>query len=171
MLRAETFPELFGTVVTHGIWKSSCGGRRGGGLFFGGYYLRGGGAGTDVILLEKGSQFLSRFGFPAAAAATSRMSVSMGGSFTTRFPRGEQALIAPFQRFQASDTVAWFEARGIKLKTESDGRMFPVTDSSQTIIDCLMRAAEAAGVKLAANCGVQSVAKREHGGFCFEDIG
>jgi len=72
------------------------------------------------------------------------------------FMRGRQTTgkRAPFKRFHASDTVAWFESRGVKLKTEADGRMFPVSDSSQTIIDCLMNAAKAAGVKLRLNCGV-----------------
>jgi hypothetical protein len=76
---------------------------------------------------------------------------------TKRFPRGERALIAPFHRFQARETVAWFEMRGVKLKVEPDGRMFPITDSSQTIIDCLVRAAREAGVKMVANCGVDQV--------------
>jgi predicted Rossmann fold flavoprotein len=61
--------------------------------------------------------------------------------------------------------VDWFAARGVQLKTESDGRMFPVTDSSQTIIDCLLHTAEKAGVKLKLNCGVETVAKKSEGGF------
>ena len=61
-------------------------------------------------------------------------------------------------------TVAWFAARGVELKTEPDGRMFPVTNTSQTIIDCLMRAATAAGVKLRPSCGLVRVAKGP-GGF------
>jgi predicted Rossmann fold flavoprotein len=74
-------------------------------------------------------------------------------------------LLTPFNIFQASDTVAWFESRGVKLKTESDGRMFPVTDSSQTIIDSLLRAASEAGVKLRLNSGVERVTKLPDGGF------
>ena len=68
--------------------------------------------------------------------------------FTTRYPRGERELIAPFHRFSAEDTVAWFEARGVRLKREEDGRMFPITDSSETIIDCLINEAKSAGVRL-----------------------
>src|SRR5208282_5867665 len=82
-----------------------------------------------------------------------------------RYPRGERALLAPFKRFQASDTVAWFESRGVKLKTEDDGRMFPVSDLSQTIIDCLMNAAKVAEVKLRLNAGVERVTKLPDGGF------
>jgi predicted Rossmann fold flavoprotein len=84
---------------------------------------------------------------------------------TTRYPRGSRALIGAFKVFQASDTVAWFEARGVNLKTEADGRMFPVTDSSQTIIDCLVREAVAAGVKLRANCGVRQIVAQPETGF------
>lgn len=83
--------------------------------------------------------------------------------FAARFPRGGQALIGPFQRFQARDTVEWFESRGVKLKTEQDGRMFPVTDSSQTIIDCLVNAAKKAGVKLVTGRGVEEVKKSAAG--------
>src|ERR1700678_4333459 len=71
-----------------------------------------------------------------------------------RHPRGERALLAPYRVFQARDTVDWFAARGVKLKTERDGRMFPISDSSQTIIDCLMRAATTAQVKLRPGCTV-----------------
>ena len=82
-----------------------------------------------------------------------------------RYPRGGRAMLALFKQFQSSDTVAWFEARGVKLKTEGDGRMFPVSDSSQTIIDCLMNAARVANVKLRLNCGVERVTKLANGGF------
>ncbi len=64
------------------------------------------------------------------------------------YPRGQRALRGAFSRFQPQDTVAWFTQRGVQLKTEADGRMFPVSDSSQTIIDCLVRSAEDAGVKI-----------------------
>lgn len=65
-----------------------------------------------------------------------------------RYPRGERELLGAFHRFQARDTVAWFAARGVQLKVEEDGRMFPVTDDSATIVDCLTTAAAKAGVTL-----------------------
>src|SRR5204862_4341105 len=65
----------------------------------------------------------------------------------------------------ASDTVAWFETRGVKLKTEKDGRMFPVSDASQTIIDCLLSAATAANARLLLNRGVERAAQRADDGF------
>jgi predicted Rossmann fold flavoprotein len=72
-----------------------------------------------------------------------------------RYPRGGRELLGAFSRWQPRDTVEWFESHGVKLKTESDGRMFPVTDTSQTIVDCLLNAARAAGVTIRINCGVK----------------
>lgn len=82
-----------------------------------------------------------------------------------RYPRGGPALIGAFHRFQAADTVKWFEAHGVVLKTEADGRMFPTTDQSQTIINCLTQAARAAGVELRTGCGVERVERWAEGGF------
>jgi predicted Rossmann fold flavoprotein len=124
-------------------------------------------AGTtaEIVILEKTSQFLSKVKISGGGRCNVTHACFNEREFAARFPRGERALIAPLKQFQASDTVAWFAARGVKLKTERDGRMFPVTDSSQTIIDCLLDAARAHGVKLKANCGVERVAKNAAGGF------
>jgi predicted Rossmann fold flavoprotein len=64
------------------------------------------------------------------------------------YPRGSKALRGAFTRFQPQDTVAWYADRGVKLKTEADGRMFPTTDNSETIVNCLLDQAAAAGVKI-----------------------
>ena len=121
--------------------------------------------GTEVIVLERGPQFLTKVKISGGGRCNVTHACFNERDFATRFPRGERALIAPFKQFQASDTVAWFEARGVQLKTESDGRMFPTTDSSQTIIDCLLNAARKSGVRLILNCGVERVARRAGGGF------
>src|SRR5205085_12010890 len=97
--------------------------------------------GADVTILEKTSQFLSKVRISGGGRCNVTHACFDAREFATRFPRGEHPLIGPFQRFQASDTVAWFENRSVKLKTESDGRMFPTSDSSETIIDCLVLAA------------------------------
>lgn len=73
------------------------------------------------------------------------------------FPRGSRELIGPFHRFGPSETVAWFKDRGVELKTEADGRMFPVTDDSATIIECLTRAASGAGVRIFLRSGISAV--------------
>ena len=120
---------------------------------------------TEILILEKTSQFLSKVKISGGGRCNVTHACFNDRDFATRFPRGERALIGPFKQFQASDTVAWFEARGVKLKTESDGRMFPITDSSQTIIDCLLTAARAAKVKLKLNCGAERVERKSGAGF------
>jgi hypothetical protein len=123
---------------------------------------------VEVTVLERGPQFLSKVRISGGGRCNVTHACFDARELTARYPRGGRALLAPFKKFQASDTVAWFESRGVKLKTEADGRMFPVSDSSQTIIGCLMNAAHAAGVKLRLNCGVERVAKRDQGGFELE---
>jgi hypothetical protein len=81
-----------------------------------------------------------------------------------RYPRGGRELLGAFSRWQPRDTVAWFETHGVQLKTEDDGRMFPTTDSSTTIIDCLVRSASSAGVKVRTGCGMKEVQPNVEGG-------
>ena len=120
---------------------------------------------AEVTILEKSAQFLSKVKISGGGRCNVTHACFDAREMTARYPRGERALLAPFKRFQASDTVAWFESRGVKLKTEGDGRMFPASDLSQTIIDCLINAAKAAGVKLRLNAGVESVVKNADGKF------
>jgi len=117
--------------------------------------------GAEVIILEKTAHFLSKVRISGGGRCNVTHACFDVRALTARYPRGKRALIAPFHRFQASDTVAWFESRGVKLKTESDGRMFPTTDSSQTIIDCLLQEARGAGAKLFTNRGVERVSKTD----------
>jgi predicted flavoprotein YhiN len=119
--------------------------------------------GAAVTLIEKTSQFLSKVRISGGGRCNVTHACFEPREFTKRYPRGDKELIGPFHKFQASDTVAWFEARGVKLKTEADGRMFPITDSSQTIIDCLIHAARDAGVELRLNAGVESVKRTDQG--------
>lgn len=86
-------------------------------------------------------------------------------SLVLNYPRGAQELRSAFSKFQPRDTVEWFARRGITLKTEADGRMFPITDSSQTIIDCLLSEAERLGIKLLKGQKVVGVAAKPAGGF------
>jgi len=122
-------------------------------------------SGAEIFILEKTPQFLHKVKISGGGRCNVTHALFNEREFAARYPRGERALIAPFKQFQASDTVAWFARHGVKLKTENDGRMFPVTDSSQTIIDCLLGAARQAGVKLMTNCGVESVVRDATGGF------
>lgn len=82
-----------------------------------------------------------------------------------RYPRGGRELVGAFSRFQPRDTVDWFAARGVRLKTEADGRMFPDTDDSATIVACLQDAARRAGVTVRTQCGVTQATPVAGGGF------
>src|SRR5471032_2531867 len=107
--------------------------------------------------------------YEATAHPLAKVRVSGGGrcnathacfeprELVTRYPRGARELLGPLTRFGPRVTVAWFAARGVTLKTESDGRMFPVTDNSATIIDCLQTAAAKAGVRVLTRCGLKTV--------------
>ncbi len=75
------------------------------------------------------------------------------------YPRGGNALRGAFSRFQPKQTIAWFESRGVKLKTEADGRIFPVSDNSETIVQCLIYRAESLGVEIRTGVAVRSVIK------------
>jgi predicted Rossmann fold flavoprotein len=119
----------------------------------------------EVSLFERSSQFLSKVRISGGGRCNVTHALFDPRKFTTLYPRGERELISPFHRFSADDTVAWFEARGVQLKQEEDGRMFPVTDSSQTIIDCLLTEAKAAGVRLFTRKGIESARVRITGGF------
>lgn len=80
-----------------------------------------------------------------------------------RYPRGGRELLGAFSRWQPRDTIAWFASRSVELKTEDDGRMFPTTDASSTIVECLTRTAGSVGVKVRTNCGVKEVQRMAGG--------
>jgi hypothetical protein len=112
-----------------------------------------------VTVLEKARNILAKVRISGGGRCNVTHACFDVGEFVTRYPRGSRELIGPFQRFQARDTVEWFENRGVKLKTEPDGRMFPVTDDSSTIVECLTRSAKAAGVQVLTRCNVERVEK------------
>lgn len=80
-----------------------------------------------------------------------------------RYPRGGRELLGAFSRWQPRETIGWFSARGVALKTEADGRMFPVTDDSATIVDCLLSAARGAGVEVRLQAGMTALARTPQG--------
>ena len=120
---------------------------------------------AETILLEKGPEVLAKVRISGGGRCNVTHACFDGRTLAGNYPRGGRALIGPFSRFQPADTIAWFADRGVKLKTEDDGRMFPVTDSSATIIDCLTGAARDAGVRLWTHCGLSAAARRPGGGF------
>ena len=77
------------------------------------------------------------------------------------YPRGNKELLSAFYQFQPTDTIAWFKERGVELKTEADGRMFPTTDNSQTIIDCFLYFAQKLRIQILTQQSVQNIQKKE----------
>ena len=120
---------------------------------------------AEITLVEKGPRFLSKVRISGGGRCNVTHACFDVSDLSTSYPRGQRELLALFKIFQPSDTVAWFEARGVKLKIEDDGRMFPTSNSSETIIDCLLREAKAAGVKLVTNSALERLARRADGGF------
>lgn len=120
---------------------------------------------AQVVLLEKTTHLLSKVRISGGSRCNVTHACFDPRELSTRYPRGGRALIGPLTRFGPTETVNWFQSRGVKLKTESDGRMFPTTDSSQTIIDCLTQASQKAKVKILTEHGVQSLQRSPDGGF------
>lgn len=119
---------------------------------------------TRVTLLEAARHPLSKVRISGGGRCNVTHACFDPVLLVQHYPRGGKALRGAFTRFQARDTVAWFESRGVKLKTEADGRMFPITDHSETIVNCLTDAAIEARVKVWAGAAVKSVV-REGTGF------
>lgn len=120
---------------------------------------------AEVTLFEKGPHHLAKVRISGGGRCNVTHSCFDTRELSTRYPRGGKALISLFQHFQPHDTVRWFQHRGVQLKTEPDGRVFPTTDSSQTIIDCLVNAAAKAGVRTVVNRGVEHAHRSEDGTF------
>lgn len=121
--------------------------------------------GRRIVVLEKGPEFLAKVRISGGGRCNVTHACFEPRELAERYPRGGRALIGPFQRFQPRDTVAWFAARDVSLKTERDGRMFPVSDASATIVECLLAAARQAGVELRSNTGVDGIVRGEDGRF------
>lgn len=121
-----------------------------------------------VLILEKASQTLGKVLVSGGGRCNVTHACYDPAKLVTFYPRGGNELRGAFSRFQTADTVEWFESRGVKLKTESDGRMFPVTDSSQTIAECLQRSAKKAGVDVQVKTSLLGVEKDSTNGFRLE---
>jgi predicted Rossmann fold flavoprotein len=116
-------------------------------------------AGSEVTILEKTSKSLSKVKISGGGRCNVTHAAFEISQLVKNYPRGEKFLKKVFRHFAVRDTVGWFESRGVPLKTEADGRMFPITDDSQTIIDALEKEASARNVSLIFNFPVQNVAK------------
>lgn len=117
--------------------------------------------GMQVLILEKSSKVLSKVKVSGGGRCNVTHHCFDPIKLSHHYPRGEKSLRNIFKIFNADDIVAWFESKGIELKVEEDGRMFPVSDDSQTIIDCFIREALRMKVKIALGEGVIAVTKND----------
>ena len=122
----------------------------------------------DVLIIEKASQTLGKVIISGGGRCNVTHACFEPAQLITYYPRGGTELRGAFSRFQPKNTVEWFEARGVKLKTEADGRMFPSTDDSNTIADCLRKSAREAGVQVELRTSLLGVKKGSKGGFRLE---
>lgn len=116
---------------------------------------------ASVILLEASRQLLAKVRISGGGRCNVTHALFDTKNFIQNYPRGSKALLGAFSRFQAQDTVNWFAAKGVKLKTEADGRMFPITDSSETIVDCLIKTALAYNVQIRTSSPVVGVKSQQ----------
>jgi predicted Rossmann fold flavoprotein len=115
---------------------------------------------AKVVLLEATANPLAKVRVSGGGRCNVTHACFEPRELVKRYPRGGRELLGAFHRWQPRDTVEWFAARGVETKTESDGRMFPVTDDSATIADCLLKAAKDAGVEVRTVLGVRLVSGR-----------
>lgn len=116
-----------------------------------------------VTILEKSPKLLAKVKVSGGGRCNVTHACFDARELVKFYPRGEKQLLGPFTRFNPSHTIQWFEKRGVDLKTEADGRMFPVTDDSQTIIDCYLREAKRLGIQIRTQCGVYAIGPHQGG--------
>lgn len=118
---------------------------------------------AKVVVLEKTAVLLAKVKISGGGRCNVTHACFDPKFLTQNYPRGHKELIGSFHRFQPKDIIEWFESRGVKLKVEKDGRMFPVSDHAASIIDCLLNEAKKLGVEIFLRQHVQEVKKGENG--------
>ncbi|HWJ90518.1 MAG TPA: NAD(P)/FAD-dependent oxidoreductase [Flavisolibacter sp.] len=111
----------------------------------------------DVVLLEKTNKLLSKVRISGGGRCNLTHALFDIAEMSKRYPRGQNFVKKTFHQFFTADTISWFEERGVRVKSEKDGRMFPVSDDSSTIIECLLKEAQRYGVKIMMNAEVREI--------------
>ena len=114
-----------------------------------------------VCILERGKEGLQKVKVSGGGRCNVTHAEFVPSELVLNYPRGEKELLGPFNQFMTGDTIEWFEKRGIELKIEEDGRMFPITNSSQTIIDCFLSEVKKLQVEVLYNKSVVGLSPRE----------
>src|SRR5690349_20906249 len=115
----------------------------------------------QVTILEKTSKLLSKVRISGGGRCNVTHALFDIVEMSKRYPRGQNFVKKTFHQFFTTDTIKWFEDRGVKTKAEKDGRMFPVSDSSQSIIDCLMTETNRYGVEIRMNAEVKELTNED----------
>lgn len=114
-------------------------------------------SGAKVLLLDAGREPLAKVRISGGGRCNVTHHCFDAALLAQNYPRGGKALRGPFSQFQPRDTLDWFQTHGVALKTEADGRMFPTTDDSATIVDCLMDTARRSGISLRTSAPVKAI--------------
>ena len=117
-----------------------------------------------VAILERGAEVLQKVRISGGGRCNVTHAIFEPNELVKFYPRGEKELRGPFHQFCSGDTIEWFEQHGVELKIEADGRMFPVSNSSQTIIDCFLKATQKLGISVLTGQSVQSIFNLEVSG-------
>lgn len=112
--------------------------------------------GAKIIILEKSQRVLQKVKISGGGRCNVTNAISEPVALSKNYPRGEDFLVKPFIEFTSADTIKWFEYNGVLLKTEPDGRIFPTTDSSQTIIDCFLNLCNKLHIEISTSTEVKS---------------
>ena len=112
-----------------------------------------------VAILERGKEVLSKVKISGGGRCNVTHACFVPNDLVKFYPRGEKELRGPFHQFCSGDTIEWFEKHGVELKIEDDGRMFPVSNSSDTIVDCFITATQKLGIDILTGQSVQSIFK------------
>lgn len=110
-----------------------------------------------IAILERGNKVLTKVKVSGGGRCNVTHAEFEPHELSQNYPRGGKELLGPFHTFMTGDTIDWFEKRGVELKIEEDGRMFPITDSSQTIIDCFTSEIVRLGIVLMKNNSVKNI--------------
>ena len=115
-----------------------------------------------LAILERGNEVLSKVRISGGGRCNVTHACFEPNELVKFYPRGEKELRGPFHQFCSGDSVEWFSKHGVELKIEDDGRMFPVSNSSQTIIDCFLQATQKLGISVLTGQSVQSIFKKDN---------
>lgn len=112
-----------------------------------------------IAILERGKEVLQKVRISGGGRCNVTHAQFIPKDLSLNYPRGEKELLGPFHNFMTGDTITWFEERGVELKIEQDGRMFPVSNSSQSIIDCFMRLAHKHNINILTSHNVTAISQ------------